>query len=150
MKFNNLKKLEVAAAFSVNEKTIYDWVQSGMPKKKGGYNLPACIQWRLGYLLDKKSPTATDQEGQEALNRYRVARASIEEFKKGELEKSLIPADEVKKEADFAGRLVKQRVTAWPGRVSPLLAPVDDQFEIEQILIRETRSLLEEISGSLP
>jgi hypothetical protein len=61
----------------------------------------------------------------------------------------LIDADEVKREADFAGRLVKQKVSSWPGRVSALVAAESDPFKCEQILKKECNELLEEISGGL-
>ena len=60
------------------------------------------IKWRIGDLLDKASPTTTDEAGQEALNRYRVARARIEELKQGELEQNLIGPKYFKKWWDKA------------------------------------------------
>ena len=61
----------------------------------------------------------------------------------------LTPSDEVKREADFAGRLVKQKVSSWPGRVYALVAAESDPFKCEQILKKECNELLEEISGGL-
>ena len=58
----------------------------------------------------------------------------------------LIDADGVRRDAEKAARIVKERVTAWPGRTAPLLAAITDEFECEQILIKECNQLLEEIS----
>ena len=61
----------------------------------------------------------------------------------------LINADDVRKDAEKEARIVKERVIAWPGRTAPLVAPVTDEFEVEQILKRETDQLLEEISKAV-
>ena len=58
----------------------------------------------------------------------------------------LISAEEVKRDASRVGMIVKERVSAWPGRTAPLVAPISDIFEVEQILKREGDQLLTEIS----
>ncbi|MBC8394274.1 MAG: HNH endonuclease [Deltaproteobacteria bacterium] len=62
---------------------------------------------------------------------------------------NLLNADDVKKDAEKAARIVKERVTAWPGRTAPLVAPITDEFEVEQVLKLECDRLLEEISKAV-
>ena len=57
----------------------------------------------------------------------------------------LKPADQVKSDAFFCADMVKQQVSAWPGRVFALVAAESDPFRCEQILKRETEALLTEI-----
>jgi len=74
---------------------------------------------------------------------YRAALRKLEyEERKG----LLIPAEQVRKDADFAGRLVKRMVSNWPSRIAALVAAESDHFKCEQILRKECNQLLEEIS----
>ena len=85
-------------------------------------------------------------EAQKFKETYAGARQKLEYEKEKKL---LINAEDVKKDAERAARIVKERVTAWPGRTAPLVAPVSDVFEVEQILKRESDQLLEEISKAV-
>ena len=74
---------------------------------------------------------------------YRAALRKLEyEEKRGQL----ISADQVRRDADSAARLVKDKVTTWPSRIAPLIAAESDLFKCEQILKQECDQLLEEIS----
>lgn len=80
----------------------------------------------------------------QALDRsYAAALKKLEfEEKSGEL----ISAEDVKRDAERAARIVKDLVTSWPGRTAPIVAPITDVFEVEQALKRECDQLLNEIA----
>lgn len=82
-------------------------------------------------------------DAQKEKETYLAALKKLEyEQKNGEL----ILAEDVKHDAARAARIVKGAVSSWPGRTAPLLAPVSDVFEVEQILKRECDQLLNEIA----
>ena len=58
----------------------------------------------------------------------------------------VIMASEVAKDAAHAGRLVKERLTAIPARIAPLVAIESDPFQCEQVMKKEINQILEEIS----
>jgi len=77
---------------------------------------------------------------------YRAALSKLEyEEKSGKL----IPAEQVRKDADALGRLVKGLFTAMPPRTAPLLAAETDPFKVQQMMIKEVNQILTEIADTL-
>jgi len=82
-------------------------------------------------------------EAQKHKETYLAALKKLEyEQKCGEL----IPAEQVKRDAERAARIVKEKVTSWPGRVAALVAVEPDPFKCDQILRQECNQLLDEIA----
>ena len=59
-----------------------------------------------------------------------------------ELERTLDPIN-------YVGRLIKQRLTAVPARIAPLVAVLNDHFECEQTIKKEINQVLEELSKEM-
>ncbi len=57
-----------------------------------------------------------------------------------------LDAEDVKRDAERVARIVKEKVTSWPGRTAPIITPLTDVFEVEQALKKECDQLLNEIS----
>jgi hypothetical protein len=53
------------------------------------------------------------------------------------------------KEADIAGRVIKDQLTAFKDRLSAVVAPLTDEFEIKQIIGKEVEYVLNTISTEL-
>lgn len=85
----------------------------------------------------------TYNEARTLSEQYRAALRKLEyEEKSGKL----ILASEVAKDADHIGRLIKERLTAIPIRIAPLIAVQNDPFECEQIIKTEINQILQELS----
>lgn len=151
MDLQKLTRKNTAIAFGVNVRTIGRWHDLGMPRNNDGtYNLPFCIQWKIDQIQEDIIPERSEtEESQHWLTEYRKERAKLARLEREQLEGELIPAEDVRRDAAFAGRMVKEKVSAWPGRVAPLVAVESDVFKVDQILRRECNQLLEEISEAV-
>lgn len=58
----------------------------------------------------------------------------------------LIPAEEVRKTAFAMGRIIRDGILNVPDRVSALLATIDDASKIHEILTKELRDALQDLS----
>jgi hypothetical protein len=58
----------------------------------------------------------------------------------------LVPIDEVKKALFSKARIVRDGIFSIADRISSLLASIDDAAEIHEILMKEFRTVLEELS----
>ena len=74
-------------------------------------------------------------------------RQDVIDLKKAQGE--LIPVDQVKREADQVGRTLKDQLMSLKDRVSALVAPVTDEFEVKQIIGKEVEYTLRAISSRL-
>lgn len=59
----------------------------------------------------------------------------------------LVSAEEVKKAAFAKARIVRDGILNVPDRVSALLATINDASQIHEILTKELRNVLEELSN---
>jgi len=113
--------------------------------KKGGKNKPTSAEM-------ESTAKAGGTKGMD----YNTARTLLTQYsaaiKKLEYEtetKKLIPAEQVRRDADALGRLVKGLFTAMPPRTAPLLAAETDPFKVQQMMIKEINQILTEIADTL-
>jgi len=164
-----MNQAEFAKHIGVSQPRVVSYIKNGKLKEsitKNGrfYDIdPEIAKRELGQNLDPiKSSNKTNKNKKTSVPPvkagmdYSVGRAVDQQYKAGlrkleyEIKRGkLIEADQVRKDADKAARLVKEKVNAWPGRVSALVAAEDDQFKCEQILKKECNELLDEISEGL-
>ena len=149
--FDRLMRKEIALAFAVVPRTVTRWRKAGMPQNPDGtYNLSSCIRWRVEQLSgDMQTDAAETEESQRYLSEYRKERAALARMDREEREGELVPVDKVKASADIAGRIVKNRLTALPARLSALVAAESDPFKCEQILKFETNQTLQDLSDEI-
>lgn len=80
-------QVKVAIFFGVTQDTIRkSWIPKGMPAKKGHYDLREIYQWNVKWIEKRLSRRGEDDEmlsgdSSPELERYRAARASLEEIK---------------------------------------------------------------------
>lgn len=135
----------IAFIFGITKSRIRQYVKEGLPKSaRNSYPLAASVQWVIEYW--KKRALVTDNAIKLHKKRLLKAQADRTERENKTASSELLPADIVKRDASKAGQVVKEKVTSWPGRVSPLVAVESDPFKVEQILKKECNQLLDEIS----
>lgn len=148
MDLKKLTRKNTAIAFGVNVRTIGRWHDLGMPRNNDGtYNLQFCIQWKIDQIQEDIIPERSEtEESQYWLTEYRKERAKLARLEREQLESELIPAEDVKRDAARAARVVKDKISSWPGRVAALVAVESDVFKVDQILRKECNQLLDEVA----
>ncbi len=111
---------------------------------------------KKGAKTTKLSPAVMEgkaREGGTAGMTYSTARTLSEQYRAAlrkleydEKSGKLILASKVARDADSVGRLIKERLTAIPIRIAPLVAVKSDPFECEQVIKKEINQILEELS----
>ena len=135
----------IAFVFGVTKARIHQFVKEGMPKRsRNSYPLALCVQWVIEFW--KQKVFATDDEIKRHKKRLLKGKADQIERVNKSARGELIPVEQVKRDAERAGRIVKEKVTSWPGRVAALVAVESDVFKADQILRQECNQLLDEIS----
>ena len=135
----------IAFVFGVTKARIHQFVKEGMPKsKRNAYPLALCVQWAVRFWKAK----ASDPDDETRRHKKRLVKEKADQLER--VNKSargeLIPSEQVRRDAKRAGRIVKEKVTSWPGRVAALVAVESDVFKVDQILRQECNQLLDEIS----
>nr|MBC8360929.1 hypothetical protein [Candidatus Desulfatibia profunda] len=135
----------IAFIFGVTRSRIRQYVKEGLPKStRNSYPLALCVQWVIEFW--KKRAVVTDNAIKQHKKRLLKANADKVERENKTATKELIPAEQVKRDAERAARIVKEKVTSWPGRVAALVAVEPDPFKCDQILRQECNQLLDEIA----
>jgi|GEM_PF-3349897 DNA-binding transcriptional regulator YiaG len=118
---------------STTRKMLMEWESQGLPRNPDNtYNLYIIIPWLKSRWLSKNNPK--NENYSPALERFRLAKAM-----KAELEYEILKGKYMRK--DVADRDTIERILAMkdvmfriPRLASPLLAPLTDQKQIEQLL----------------
>ena len=134
--------------FNVSRETLRKWREKGLPynSKKKKYPLRACLTWVKENIWHHQTEGGGINE--EKLLRER-ARRKQDEFKADAMAKNLVPRDQAEKW--LMGHVDEAKGALWglPRRMGPTLAPVSDEKEVEFVLRKEIREILEELSAPL-
>ena len=141
----NLRQL--AHKLHVSETTIAVWVKKGVPHSRtetGGYqfNVNEVRRWRAANL----TPTGTSSYS-EARARKENALACLRELQLKVRTGELVTAVSVKKAVFDMTRRSRDRMENIPPRVSGILAAETNQDTIFNILMKEIRQALEDLSN---
>lgn len=137
---------DLAAALSVGERTIPNWIKQGMPRTpEGYYNILEISKWHeenIGTPKTKRgSPDGVDWE-----NEYRKTKAqqALMDLQKNRGE--LIEIEEVQRGRILRIQTLKNALLALPSRVAPRLEGLNRQ-EIRQELTTTLHEMIKHFSG---
>lgn len=139
---------DLAGAFGRTPRRITQLVKEGvLPKPQNGqYDAVKTVKAFVKYLEIRVSNTSLEAE-RTRLTKLKADRAQHDlAVVKGQY----LPVDEVKVAAFNKGRTVRDGLLNIPNRVSSVLAAESDPLKVSQVLEKEIRQALEELSGSAP
>jgi len=116
------------------------WINKG--KKNASKQKPKQVR-RDTVIKQAALKDITLAQAQTIKEQYMAALKKLEYEQKSKL---LIPADDVRRDAEKIGGFVKSKLQAIPARIAALVAVEPDSFECEQILKKEINQILEELS----
>ncbi len=152
MELAKLNQKDIAWVFDVTTKTISRWTKAGLPRNRDrSYNIRDVVRWRAEQ-IENDMPDVSDADTEESkkwLAEFRKEKALAAKLDRQEREAELLPADQVVREADHAGRMTKAKLTALPARLAPLVAPESGVFECEQLLKTEINDILTDLVNAL-
>jgi hypothetical protein len=76
-----------------------------------------------------------------------VVELRIRQIELRRLERTLVDAESVRKEAFNSARAARDALLAIPDRVSAIVAGLDDQHEVHRVLMEEIRNVCEDIAN---
>ena len=132
----------VAKVFRVDERTVRNWIESGMPVKEGGkYDLAEIVAWKALRDQDDKKGDASWIEKYHAIKTHLTGiNAKLAQIKLKTIEKELIPKEEVERGLIQVSIAIKRALLALPRAIAPRLIGLEPR-EIEALL----RERVEEI-----
>lgn len=107
---------------------------------------PSLPQYRSGESSYKKTENINELFAKARL-KNEIERGKILEARAKSEIGQLVSAEEVKKAAFAKARIVRDGILNVPDRVSALLATINDASQIHEILTKELRNVLEELSN---
>ncbi|MBQ3643040.1 MAG: hypothetical protein II961_00450 [Candidatus Riflebacteria bacterium] len=131
----------IANFFGVNERTIRQWVQKGMPRVADGVYSPRdCFNWWDEYI--NESAVGDDDKNKDAKERYWAAKAGNEELKFEKTKGELVSKDKV--ENSFAARAYELSLSfrALKYRLPPMLEGKNRE-DIQNELGKELNRILD-------
>ena len=145
-KIGSLNRLELAAAFGVNPKTITRWFQSGLIRNDDGtYSLPESITWAIDRGKGAEPISDEPDEAKRWLTEFRKERAIRARLERETIEGRLFPREDVT--AAWCNRYshFKRHLLSWSKRLPGRLQGLNER-ELGEILEDETVFLLSLLS----
>lgn len=147
---NLLNKQEITEALDISISSLNNYIQAGMPVSRRGkqgkpslYNLSDCQQW-----IAEKIKQLDNEDMSAARLRKLQAEASLSELELQRERGLLVEIEVVAQEVAETLSTIKTRLLALPSKVSGIVLGVPTQREINDILDREMREVLIELSSS--
>jgi phage terminase Nu1 subunit (DNA packaging protein) len=157
-------KKAVADHFGVSPRQVLNWEKAGMPTMEGRrYDLVAIGVWRdqkkgvmplgrpPGHPADPRQPTLPESSGKDFEDaRMKRARADLLELDLKQRRGELVPRVEVQQM--FVARImaVKQGLLSLPRALPPQLMVCQNEREMEPVISKAVRDLLEAFARPLP
>jgi len=135
---------KVCNLFSISRASLSKWRGRGCPSEKRGYNIFKVFDWyRCNVISD---PGVETNLAQEKLLRERAKR-ELDELKVARERGSLILKNEAIKWVSLLVAEAKQGFMNLPRRFGPVLAVVNDEKEIEELLRKEIWAILRQLAA---
>lgn len=146
MDFRRLTQRQLASAFGITDRAIRLWDDCPRNKDKT-YNLPDVIEWRINKAKDEMvGLVPTDPESRDTLDEYRKERVLITRMEREQLEKKLVPVEEVT--TAFTERCFEltRRMLLLSRRVAHRVAAASKQVQkkVVDIIDEEVRQAMDE------
>jgi len=139
-----LTKKQMMKVFTISGSGLYRWVQRGLPKDGRRFPLGPCLDWVKRNIWHTDSGEGDMAEQKLAFQRARTRR---EELRVLQEEGSLIPKNEAVKWVSLLVAEAKQGFMNLPRRFGPVLAVVNDEKEIEELLRKEIWAILRQLAA---
>ena len=146
-----LTKEQLANILDVQERTIRNYKDEGMPHKKvkNSFTYPArdAIAWCL--LNGKLDDILEELENTDELPpniRKDLADAKLKEFKLAVEQGKYYTKEEINKKAEYLVISTKNKILGLPAKVAPVLVGLEDIAEVEKLLYDSCYELLEGLS----
>ena len=136
--------------FGITERAVQLWVEKKYFKRdhRGMYHMPSVVRGvyeaQLSLINKKKGPEGLVINELEL--RKKRASTEKEELELEEMKGKLLNAEKVKKAAFEKARGVRDAIENIPNRLTSLLAAESDEFKLRELLTRELKSALENLS----
>jgi len=128
----------------ISDKTLGDWIARGMPVRPDGtFDFVEVARWRIHEAIDAAS---RKQKGSDGEDRYRKAKAEIEEMKLASMRGELVPRDDVEAANVAKVLAVKRALLALPKQLAPALAGREAR-EIQAYLTTRIEDVVARFSG---
>jgi phage terminase Nu1 subunit (DNA packaging protein) len=127
----------------VSRRTVESWKKEGMPHSKRGIPFEQAFGW---WRLERFKEL---DELRAARTRRETAKARIAELEAQEKEESLIPREQSILWLSMIVSEAKSHFWGLPKRLSASLAVISDEKEIEEIMRKEIRRILEDLARPL-
>jgi len=132
---------EVLGLFRISREQLRRWREKGCPQiSRGRFDLRSVIKWRDETLLSSDKMTAAKLEREQA-------KAKLATLQAKEKEGSLILKNEAVKWVSILVAEAKQGFMNLPRRFGPVLAVVNDEKEIEELLRKEIWAILRQLAA---
>jgi phage terminase Nu1 subunit (DNA packaging protein) len=145
----NLPAATVAKLLGISLRQLNNYVNEGMPTK--GFGTKRRFVWRRVWAWwrakTKQAPTKPGALtlGAAQARKYR-ADAQRTELKLARERGQLVPVEDVKQARIKVNAIIRARLLAIPGKLTPMLASNGKQAEVKSVLEREIREVLTELS----
>ncbi len=136
--------------FDVETKTIYNWIEEGMPTVgKGQYNVPDCIEWRINYMIAKRLGPRLDPAQEVA--KLNATKNEILKLELAEKSKELINTRSVLQMWSTILTNLRIKLLNIPKTYAQRWAGIENEYVAEdelEKLIRNSLEVLSEIKES--
>ena len=131
---------DILGLFRISREQLRRWREKGCPQvARGRFDLRSVIKWRDETLLSSDKMTAAKLEREQA-------KAKLATLQAKEKEGSLILKNEAVKWVSLLVAECKAALMNFPRRMSPVLAPIADEKEIELLLRQEIWGILRQLA----
>lgn len=147
-----LTRREIAAVLGVDERSVTNYAQASppIPRSVHGrsvrYPLAPCVRWFVEYRVEQAVSDGGPSELDLARQRKTSADARLAELDVAEREGDLVPIAVVERTVGGLCDELRARITAFTGRVAPLVVGVPDVAEATAIVAPVVHELLEVLS----
>ena len=145
---------EIAEVLEVSVRTIANYVKKGMPFIQNGkekmYKVKECLAWAYSngcLLLELETSVDIDVEELSPSIRKDLADARIKELKLSQMKEEVIEKSIVIQDATSVGIALRDNLMSIPSRIGNILAVETEPREIIEVLTKELRQSLEDISS---
>jgi hypothetical protein len=146
---------KVAQALNITIQRVGQLVSEGMPKEgRGRYNLGACMLWYIRYLqkaLERRAVPTSDGAYTglgDAKVRVVKADAELKELELAKQRRELIAAPDIERRWTDIVAVVKARLLAIGGRITPLLIGETDRTAIQTRIDDAVKDALAEMANA--
>lgn len=113
-----ISRYMVSVMFNVADKTVYNWIEKGLPTLLQGkinwYDLFACFDWYLDNVFEGKDKRTAENKKDNAEIRKKVAEAELKELELARARGALIDVNDIEKQLSLRATYFKTALEELP------------------------------------